>query len=67
MIQLAKTDKRAKKTEIDSLKADIDFFLEENASYEDKVGVITKHLQSRFFQQKWIDCVTKSKTSTSTK
>uniref|UniRef100_A0A1I7V1M6 Secreted protein n=1 Tax=Caenorhabditis tropicalis TaxID=1561998 RepID=A0A1I7V1M6_9PELO len=37
MIQLAKTDKRAKKTEVDSMKADIDFYLEENATDDDKV------------------------------
>ncbi|KAF1751833.1 hypothetical protein GCK72_018387 [Caenorhabditis remanei] len=37
MIQLAKSNKRAKKTEIDSMKADIDFYLEENATDDDKV------------------------------
>ncbi|PIC26092.1 hypothetical protein B9Z55_018774 [Caenorhabditis nigoni] len=45
MIKLAKSDKRAKKTEIDSLKADIDTYLESNASDDDK--------------QKWIECVMK--------
>ncbi|CAL2044550.1 unnamed protein product [Caenorhabditis brenneri] len=49
MIQLAKADKRAKKTEIDSMKADIDFYLEEKASNDDKA--------------KWINCVTKKTTS----
>ncbi|CAI2355364.1 unnamed protein product [Caenorhabditis sp. 36 PRJEB53466] len=50
MIQLAKSNKRAKKTEIDSMKADIDLYMEENVPEDDK--------------QKWIDCVMK-KSSTS--
>lgn len=40
MIKIANSNKRAKKTEIDSLKADIDLYLDEHASDDDKVGFL---------------------------
>ncbi|CAO82070.1 DUF148 domain-containing protein [Caenorhabditis elegans] len=46
MIKIANSNKRAKKTEIDSLKADIDLYLDEHASDDDK--------------KRWIECFTKN-------